>query len=237
MSDVDLSKNLGAAVAATRQLLSDARKDAIELTHIQSSPAALDSGNPALDSSREQLGDCQRCPLCKTRNQIVFGSGNPHADLVIVGEAPGRDEDLKGLPFIGRAGKLLTDILNAIGLDREEVYICNVIKCRPPKNRNPEITEIQSCEPFLKQQLQAIKPKMLLTLGKFATQTLLQTDTPISQLRGEFASYEDIVLMPTYHPAYLLRNPSAKKLVWEDVQKLHNRLCKLTGKSLALKGA
>ncbi|MCB0273108.1 MAG: uracil-DNA glycosylase, partial [Bdellovibrionales bacterium] len=131
---------------------------------------------------------------------------------------------------------LLTDILAAIGLSREDVYICNVIKCRPPKNRNPEPIEIQTCEPFLQKQIASIRPKLLLTLGKFATQTLLQTETPISKLRGEFAVYQGIELLPTYHPAYLLRNPSAKKDVWEDMKKLHRRLCDITGKDLPLKG-
>ncbi len=189
-----------------------------------------------LPGIRAVLGDCTRCPLCKTRNKIVYGVGNPKADLVIVGEAPGRDEDAQGEPFVGRAGKLLTDILAAIGLSRDDVYICNVVKCRPPQNRPPEPLEIETCSPFLEAQINAIQPKFICTLGKFATQTLLRTETPISQLRGNFQKYKNIPLMPTYHPAYLLRNPAAKKEVWEDMKKLHAELCKTTGKDLPLKG-
>ncbi|MCB0326216.1 MAG: uracil-DNA glycosylase [Bdellovibrionales bacterium] len=189
-----------------------------------------------LDDIRSELGDCKRCKLHSDRNHIVFGVGNPKADLVIVGEAPGRDEDKQGEPFVGRAGKLLTDILSAIGLSRDDVYICNVIKCRPPQNRNPELDEIEQCEPFLKAQIASISPSIILTVGKFAAHALLQVETPISQLRGNFFEYEGIPMIPTYHPAYLLRNPSAKKIVWEDMKKLHAKLCTLTGKKLVLKG-
>jgi len=167
----------------------------------------------------QEMANCQLCPLGKTRKNLVFGVGNPYARIVFVGEAPGADEDEQGLPFVGRAGQLLTDIIvKGMKLERKDVYICNILKCRPPNNRNPLPDEISKCEPFLKKQLQIISPKIICALGTFAAQTLLKTDIPISALRGRFHSYEGIKLMPTYHPAYLLRNPSAKKPVWEDVQ-------------------
>jgi len=171
-----------------------------------------------LEDIRKELGDCQRCPLHQTRNKLVFGEGNPGADLVFVGEAPGGDEDIQGRPFVGRAGQLLTKIIKAMGLTRKEVYICNILKCRPPGNRNPKPEEIRACEPFLIKQLQAIRPEVICALGTFAAHRLLNTDVPISLLRGKFHSYQGIKFMPTYHPAYLLRNPGAKKQVWEDVQ-------------------
>lgn len=188
------------------------------------------------ESIRAVLGNCTRCKLSEGRKNIVFGVGNPKADLVVVGEAPGRDEDAQGEPFVGRAGKLLTDILGAIGLSRSDIYICNVIKCRPPQNRPPEPIEVETCSPFLEAQIRAIQPKMICTLGKFASQTLLKTDTPISQLRGHFHKHHGIPLMPTYHPAFLLRNPAAKKEVWEDMKKIHADLVQLTGKNLVRKG-
>lgn len=167
----------------------------------------------------QEMADCHLCTLGKTRKNLVFGDGNSHAQIVFVGEAPGADEDEQGLPFVGRAGQLLTDIIvKGMKLERKDVYICNILKCRPPGNRNPQPDEISKCEPFLKKQLQIISPKIICALGTFAAQTLLKTDIPISALRGRFHSYEGIKLMPTYHPAYLLRNQSAKKPVWEDVQ-------------------
>jgi DNA polymerase len=156
--------------------------------------------------------------LAKTRKNVVFGDGNLSARIVFVGEAPGADEDEQGLPFVGRAGQLLTNIIKAMGLEREDVYICNILKCRPPGNRNPQPDEIRLCEPYLKRQLQLIAPQIICALGSFAAKTLLKTETPITALRGRFQTYAGIKLMPTYHPAYLLRNPSAKKQVWEDVQ-------------------
>lgn len=171
-----------------------------------------------LDAVRELLGDCRRCPLHRTRHSLVFGEGNPEADLVFVGEAPGADEDAQGRPFVGRAGQLLTKIIGAMGLKREEVYICNILKCRPPGNRNPQPEEITPCEPFLIRQLEAIRPRVICALGTFAAHALLKSEAPISVLRGRFHSYQGIPLMPTYHPAYLLRNPGAKKQVWEDVR-------------------
>jgi len=178
------------------------------------------TGNKRADLEKvyQEMKTCQLCELSKTRRNLVFGDGNPSARIVFVGEAPGADEDEQGLPFVGRAGQLLTKIIEAMGLKRKDVYICNILKCRPPGNRNPLPNEIGLCEPFLKKQLQVISPQVICALGTFAAQTLLKTDIPITALRGRFHSYEGIKLMPTYHPAYLLRNPSAKKLVWEDIQ-------------------
>ncbi len=169
---------------------------------------------------REDIGDCIRCKLHKGRTKIVFGTGNPDADLMFVGEGPGRDEDLSGEPFVGRAGKLLTDMIKAMGLRREDVYIANVVKCRPPENRLPEKDEITTCSPFLMRQIDAIKPKVICTLGSCSAQTLLQTAQGISKLRGEWFDFRGAKLMPTYHPAYLLRNPGAKPEVWKDLQKV-----------------
>jgi uracil-DNA glycosylase len=169
---------------------------------------------------REDIGDCTRCKLHKGRTKIVFGTGNPNADLMFVGEGPGRDEDLSGEPFVGRAGKLLTDMIKAMGLQREDVYIANVVKCRPPENRLPEKDEITTCSPFLMRQIDAIKPKVICTLGSCSAQTLLQTAQGISKLRGEWFDFRGTKLMPTYHPAYLLRNPAAKPEVWKDLQKV-----------------
>lgn len=175
----------------------------------------------ALRAVREDLGDCTRCKLHGLgRRQIVFGVGNPEADLMFVGEAPGADEDIQGEPFVGRAGQLLTKIIEAIGLKRDDVYIANVIKCRPPNNRNPEPDEVEQCEPFLFRQIDVIKPKVIVALGKFAAQCLLKTTEPITRLRGREYKYRDAILIPTYHPAYLLRTPSAKRDVWEDMKKV-----------------
>ena len=186
-----------------------------------------------LDSIRQELGDCQRCRLHASRTRIVFGTGNPHAELVFIGEAPGREEDLQGEPFVGQAGQLLTRIIEAIGLSRQEVYITNVIKCRPPENRNPAPEEIAACEPFLIKQLAAIRPRLICALGTFAAQTLLKTEAKISALRGRFHVYQGIPLMPTYHPAFLLRNPQKKRDVWEDMKKLKKEYEKLRAASAA----
>jgi uracil-DNA glycosylase family 4 len=171
-----------------------------------------------LDDVRRELGDCKRCPLHLTRRNLVFGEGNPSAGLVFIGEAPGEEEDLQGRPFVGRAGQLLTRIIEAMGFERQEVYICNILKCRPPRNRNPKQEEMETCEPFLIQQIEAIRPKVICALGSFAARRILQTDVPITVLRGKFHEFRGVRVMPTYHPAYLLRNPDAKKQVWEDVQ-------------------
>jgi uracil-DNA glycosylase family 4 len=166
------------------------------------------------------IGDCTRCKLHRGRTKLVFGDGNPKAELVFVGEGPGRDEDAQGLPFVGRAGKLLTQMIEAMGLQRQDVYICNVVKCRPPENRTPEKDEVETCLPFLLRQLDAISPKVIVCLGSVAAQTLLETNRGISHFRGEWLEFRGKKLMATYHPAYLLRNPSAKGEVWKDLQKV-----------------
>ncbi|MSP40514.1 MAG: uracil-DNA glycosylase [Deltaproteobacteria bacterium] len=179
----------------------------------------------SLEELRAAIGDCRLCKLCAGRTNLVFGVGNPNAKLMFVGEGPGRDEDLKGEPFVGRAGQLLTDIITkGMGLKREDVYICNVVKCRPPENRNPEPDEVAACEPFLKKQIDLVRPAVIVGLGKFAVQTLLQSTVTISKLRGNWHSYHGIKLMPTFHPAYLLRNPADKKLVWEDIKQVIKEL-------------
>ena len=179
------------------------------------------SRDEALAAIREDLGACTRCKLHGLgRTQIVFGVGNPDAELMFVGEAPGADEDIQGQPFVGRAGQLLTRIIEAIGRRREDVYIANVLKCRPPGNRNPEPDEVEQCEPFLLRQIDFVKPKVIVALGKFAAQCLLKTSEPITRLRGREYKYRDAILMPTYHPAYLLRTPSAKREVWEDMKRV-----------------
>jgi len=177
-----------------------------------------------LKTIRKELGNCTRCKLHSTRTQIVFGVGNPDAALVFVGEGPGYDEDVQGEPFVGRAGQLLTRIIEAMGLKRRDVYIANIIKCRPPNNRNPEPDEISNCEPFLNQQLEAIGPRVVCALGTFAAQTLLKTDLRISQLRGKFHPYRGMKVMATFHPAYLLRNPNEKRKVWDDMQQIMKEL-------------
>jgi len=178
----------------------------------------------SLEAIRADLGDCRRCKLARDRRNIVFGSGNLYADLMFVGEAPGAEEDEQGLPFVGRAGQLLTKIIEAIQMSREDVYICNILKCRPPANRNPEKDEISSCEPFLFRQIASVKPKVICALGTFGAQTLLRTREPISRLRGRLVDYRGAKLMATFHPAYLLRNPQEKRKVWEDVQIIRDYL-------------
>ncbi len=174
---------------------------------------------PTLEAVRETIGDCRRCRLSSGRKTIVFGQGNPQAELMFVGEAPGAEEDEQGLAFVGRAGQLLTDIIEkGLRMKRSDVFIANVIKCRPPQNRNPETDEILACQPFLEAQIRAIRPRVLVGLGKFGAQWLLKTAAPITRLRGRVGEYEGIPVMPTYHPAYLLRNPAAKKDLWEDMK-------------------
>jgi DNA polymerase len=202
----------------TEAALQDAKK---ESTVAPSPPAP--SGTLSL--VREELGECTRCKLSKGRNAIVFGEGNPEARLVFIGEGPGQEEDQQGRPFVGAAGQLLTDIIvKGMQLKREDVYICNIVKCRPPGNRNPEPDEIEACEPFLIKQLQAIKPQVIVALGNVAVKTLLKTKAGITSLRGTWQTYQGIPLMPTFHPAYLLRTPGDKKLVWEDIKKVMAQL-------------
>ena len=178
----------------------------------------------SLEEIRKELGDCKRCKLHRTRRTIVFGEGNPKTKLMFIGEGPGYDEDIQGRPFVGKAGQLLTKIIQSINLPREEVYITNIIKCRPPQNRNPEPDEIQSCHPFLVKQIHAIQPKIICALGTFAAHTLLKTDAKITSLRGRSYDLSGIKVFPTFHPAYLLRNPERKKEVWEDMKQISKYL-------------
>jgi uracil-DNA glycosylase len=180
-----------------------------------------------LESVCADLGDCQRCKLAPTRTNIVFGSGNPRAELVFVGEAPGFDEDEQGLPFVGAAGQLLTRIIESTGVKREDTYICNILKCRPPNNRNPEPDEVAQCSPFLKRQLAAIKPKIVCCLGKFSAQYLLQSADSITRLRGRFHDIDGMRVIATFHPAYLLRSPEKKREVWEDMKAIRAELFRL----------
>ena len=183
----------------------------------------LDHPDPWVSLKTEAL-QCTKCRLCEGRTHVVFGEGNPQAQLMFVGEAPGFDEDRAARPFVGKAGQLLTRIIEAMGLKREDVYIANCLKCRPPSNRNPYPDEIAMCQAYLTRQIELVKPKIICALGKFAAQTLLKTETPITRLRGRFHDYGGILLMPTFHPAYLLRNERDKKLVWEDMQKIMSEL-------------
>jgi DNA polymerase len=203
-------------------------------------PVELLSRYPGLEKTTtlEELsafiGDCKRCKLAPLRTHLVFGVGNPNADLMFVGEAPGADEDARGEPFVGRAGQLLTDIIErGMGLSRADVYICNVIKCRPPDNRNPEPDEVAACEPFLMRQIDLVRPRAIVALGSFAVQALLKVKTPISRLRGNWQEVRGVKLMPTFHPAYLLRSPGEKRLVWQDIQEV----MKLLGLEIPARGS
>ena len=186
----------------------------------QSVEIAAPAGENAWDALVAEAHNCTACRLAGTRKTVVFGVGNPNADLMFIGEAPGRDEDEKGEPFVGRAGQLLTDIIKAMKLTRDDVYIANVIKCRPPENRNPEPDELDECRPFIRRQVELIKPKVIVALGKFGLQSLTEKSYAISAVRGQWLDYNGIKLMPTYHPAYLLRTPAAKKDVWNDMKKV-----------------
>jgi uracil-DNA glycosylase len=206
----------------------------------RAAPAELSYLYPELEQTadlpalREFIGECARCKLAPKRTNIVFGVGNPKADLMFVGEAPGADEDLRGEPFVGRAGQLLTDIIErGMGMTRAEVYICNVIKCRPPDNRNPEGDEVAACEPFLLRQIDLVRPRVIVGLGTFAVQAVLKLKTPISKLRGIWHEVRGIKMMPTFHPAYLLRNPGDKRLVWADIQEVMREL----GRPIPQRGA
>jgi uracil-DNA glycosylase family 4 len=196
----------------------------IDLPRIDAGPSLFEAAEKVAHETllqiREDLGECTRCKLHRTRNTIVYGDGNPKAELVFVGEGPGHDEDMQGLPFVGRAGKLLTQMIEAMGLQRKDVYICNVVKCRPPENRQPEKDEVAACSPFLSRQIDSIAPKVIICLGSTAAQTILQTNRGISQFRGEWLEFRGRKLLATYHPAYLLRNPAAKSEVWKDLQKV-----------------
>jgi DNA polymerase len=181
----------------------------------------------SLENIRTDIGDCQRCKLAPSRTHIVYGSGNPNAEIVFVGEAPGFEEDQQGLPFVGAAGQLLTKIIESIGVRREDVYICNILKCRPPNNRNPEPDEVIECSPFLKRQIAAIRPKIVCCLGKFAAQTMLRSGDSITRLRGRFEDIDGMRVIATFHPAYLLRSPEKKREVWEDMKQIRAELFRL----------
>jgi DNA polymerase len=177
-----------------------------------------------LEAIREEMGDCRRCKLWQGRRNLVFGEGNPNASLMFVGEGPGADEDAQGRPFVGRAGQLLTKIIEAINMKRSDVYIANIVKSRPPGNRVPEPDEVVACLPFLKKQIEAIRPQIIVTLGAVATNNLLSATLSITKVRGEFRELGGILIMPTFHPSYLLRNPAGKREVWEDMKKVRDRL-------------
>ncbi|MCH7504648.1 uracil-DNA glycosylase [PVC group bacterium] len=192
-------------------------------------PIHLDSKEAKADDAewkklKKNVLNCRKCELCENRNNVVFGDGNEQADLMFVGEAPGADEDAQGFPFVGRAGKLLTKIIESIGLNRKDVYICNVIKCRPPQNRTPFPHEIEKCHPYLEAQINYIKPKIICTLGSPAAKTVLGTEETISHIRGQVFHRQDTIVIPTYHPAYLLRNPAMKRPVWEDMKLIRKLL-------------
>jgi len=188
------------------------------------SPLPVVDKKKALEELEREFKYCTLCALSQTRTQVVFGSGSPEAKLMFVGEAPGFEEDRAGEPFVGAAGQLLTKIIQAMKLKREEVYIANCLKCRPPQNRNPLPSEVATCHPILERQIAIIQPKVICALGKFAAQTLLRTEEPISRVRGRFFEMNGIKILPTFHPAYLLRNPADKKLVWQDMQKIMQEL-------------
>lgn len=190
---------------------------------VETEPVSSAQGS-GLEELRKEIGECALCRLSEARNNIVFGEGNPDADLFFIGEGPGREEDIRGRPFVGEAGKVLTSLIKKMGFRREDVYIANIVKCRPPQNRNPESDEIASCFPFLQSQIRIIRPKVIVSLGKISSQALLGVRTSISRLRGHFYSYEDIPVMPTFHPAYLMRNPKDKWLTWDDAQKVLERM-------------
>ncbi|MDD5428189.1 MAG: uracil-DNA glycosylase [Candidatus Omnitrophica bacterium] len=224
-------EELNSIVASVRAYLDLERESGVEEYYFASDeavaaacadrPAAVPQG---LDELKKEVLACRECDLCQTRTNVVFGAGNPKAKLMFVGEAPGEQEDKQGLPFVGRAGQLLTKIIEAMGLKREDVYIANILKCRPPNNRAPLPAEIIACRNNVKRQVEMINPRVICTLGKFASQTFLNTETPISALRGIFREYNGIKVMPTFHPAYLLRNPDDKKIVWGDMKKVMKEL-------------
>jgi DNA polymerase len=214
LTEVGVPRSVGAGPPLSYQGGAERHQPAVE---VLSPPPP--SSSPGLDAVRADLGDCRRCRLADTRKTIVFGQGNPGAELMFVGEAPGADEDEQGLAFVGRAGQLLTDIIEkGLKMPRADVFIANVLQCRPPGNRNPEPDEILACQPFLEKKIAEIRPRVLVGLGKFAGQWLLKTAEPISKIRGRVGSYQGIPVVPTYHPAFLLRTPSAKKDVWEDMK-------------------
>lgn len=220
-----LKVELGQVIASLEDYLLCRKEEGLEGLPVVDEPIHAGSAH-LLQSIRQELGECTRCKLHRQRTHIVFGSGNPEARLMFVGEGPGEEEDRQGEPFVGRAGQLLTKIIGSINLTRDEVYIANIIKCRPPGNRNPEPDEIRACEPFLIKQVEVIQPQIICALGTFAAQTLLETDEKISRLRGRFFSYRNARLIATFHPAFLLRNPERKRDVWEDMKMIREEYCR-----------
>jgi DNA polymerase len=222
-----MAPDVAAAVAAVRDYVLYLQRLGVAELPVRldrsAAPTAV-SAAAALGQLEASIRDCTRCGLHRGRTQVVFGSGNPAADLVFVGEAPGHEEDLQGEPFVGAAGQLLTRIIAAMGLRREQVYLLNVVKCRPPHNRNPQPEEVAACRPILQAQLDRLQPRVICALGAFAAQALLQTEERISRLRGRFHTVGSIKVMPTYHPAYLLRNPHEKRVVWQDMQAVQREL-------------
>ncbi len=224
----------GAAIPPDRRTIIASLRDYVEQLREEGMEGVPAEKTSDLTELREFIGDCQRCKLAPRRTNLVFGVGNPKAELMFVGEAPGADEDARGEPFVGRAGQLLTDIIErGMGMTRAEVYICNVIKCRPPENRNPELDEVAACEPFLFRQIDIIRPRVIVGLGTFAVQALLKIKTPISKLRGIWHEVRGTRMMPTFHPAYLLRNAGDKRLVWADIQEV----LKVLGRPIPQRGA
>jgi DNA polymerase len=220
-------ETVATVVRAVQQYVYYLQQLGVEALPLQvSTDAAAWSFRPpgALRQLEDSVRDCTRCALHRSRTQVVFGAGDPAADLVFVGEAPGEAEDRQGVPFVGPSGQLLTRIIEAMGLRREQVYILNIVKCRPPQNRDPHSDELAACRPILQAQLDCLQPRVICTLGKFASQALLQTDESISRLRGRFHTLGEIPVMPTYHPAYLLRNPHEKRVVWQDMQAIQKVL-------------
>ncbi len=239
-----MDKRLRETISSLKCYLESLRDMGIDAIPLQQAAPGETSTSPSapprqistLEDVRAELGNCTRCKLHRTRRTIVFGEGNPKAGLMLIGEGPGYDEDVQGRPFVGRAGQLLTKILEAIQLGREEVYIANIVKCRPPQNRNPEPDEIESCHPFLLKQIQAIRPRVICALGTFAAQTLLRTNEKITSLRGRFFEFGEVKLIPTFHPAFLLRNPDRKRDVWEDVKQIARWLSDQGKKDHPLRG-
>lgn len=242
--DENASAELVEVIGMAKRFLEQEKKRGIELVKMRpetlkaveaagsravTAPVAQAAKDPAalLEEIRPAVESCTKCGLASTRTNVVFGQGNPHAKLVFIGEAPGADEDAQGLAFVGRAGQLLTRIIESIDLKRSDVFICNILKCRPPGNRAPTSIEIESCIPYLMKQLEAIRPSIICALGNSAAQTLLNTKSPMNRMRGRFHDFGDAVLMPTYHPAALLRNPQYKRGVWEDVQMIQKEYEKL----------
>mgnify|MGYP003795550007 CR=1 FL=1 len=217
MQDTDFDETLREVRRCLEDLLAfEGRYFVVPEAALETSPPLVAGGD--LEAFRQQICECVRCRLGHTRTNFVFGSGNPDADIFFVGEAPGQQEDRQGLPFVGAAGDLLTKIIGAIQLSREDVYICNVLKCRPPNNRDPQLDEVASCEPYLQRQIEIVKPRVICCMGRHAAHALLKTDTSLSRLRGKLHQYQGIPLIVTYHPAALLRNPDYKRAVWEDVK-------------------